>query len=194
MFKSAFPLLLVILGFAGCENRFMEAQRREWSKGPVPGELMPSYAAPTLDGDTLSIESLRGHVVFLNFWTTWCKPCVAEFPAFQRLDAEYSRAGLRIITVSLDIRGEEVVRPFVRERGLHWPQLLDSESRVMSIFRWSKGVPKTILVNRDGTVRVYWYGQVDPFSPRNLKYLTDALAAPEPSAAGASGSTSSAGP
>jgi cytochrome c biogenesis protein CcmG, thiol:disulfide interchange protein DsbE len=170
-------LLAGLLLLAGCENRFVEEHRRERARGPQAGEPAPAYAARTLDGDTVELASLRGHVVLLNFWATWCKPCIAEFPAFQRLEAEYSDAGLRIVAVSIDGGGAAVVGPFVRERGLTWTQLLDSEAHVRSTFRWSRGVPKTLLIDRDGTVRAYWIGPVDPFTPRNLAAITDALAA-----------------
>src|SRR5512142_3154741 len=71
--------------------------------GPRPGDPAPPYAAVRLDGgDTVALASLRGDVVLLNFWASWCKPCLAEIPALQALERVYADSGLRIVAVSID--------------------------------------------------------------------------------------------
>src|SRR5688500_1364907 len=66
------------------------------------GSRAPAYSAPTLDGQTVSLASLRGKVVVLNVWATWCRPCLQEMPALERLHQQLSSQGLAIVAVSVD--------------------------------------------------------------------------------------------
>src|SRR5690606_9627000 len=83
------------------------------------GDVAPDYGAPTLGGDTIRLESLRGSPVLLNVWATWCPPCREEMPALQELHERYADRGLRVVGVSVDSRGAEAaIRQFLDEGGL----------------------------------------------------------------------------
>src|ERR1700682_251537 len=71
------------------------------------------FKVAALDGSTLRLSDLRGKVVFLNLWATWCEPCKEEMPAMERLWHRYKAQGLMVVALSMDAQGAKVVRPFV---------------------------------------------------------------------------------
>lgn len=139
--------------------------------GPVVGSPAPPYGAGALAGDSLTLADLRGKVVLLNFWATWCEPCRHETPYLQRLHSSRSADGLAIVGVSMD-SGEaraEVVS-FVREFGVTYPILLDPGMRGMDRYR-VLGLPASFLVDRKGILRWMRFG---PVSETDKEFL-DAL-------------------
>lgn len=139
------------------------------------GRRMPAYAAPTLAGDTLELESLRGKVVLLNVWATWCPPCRDEMPGLQQLHQELAGRGLRVVGVSIDGRGAlPEVRSFLQEYGIDFTILHDPELSVLKLLR-SSGVPETLLVDRRGRVLQRWIGRIDPAAPQVRQPILDAL-------------------
>lgn len=117
------------------------------------GKPVPSYAAVTLQGDTVSLTSLRGRTVLLNVWATWCAPCREEIPYLERLHTQHSGAGLEVIGVSIDARGEtQAIAEFASELGVTYPIWHDPDERVSARFL-SLGVPSSYLIDRDGILR-----------------------------------------
>jgi thiol-disulfide isomerase/thioredoxin len=135
----------LVLGWQG-RGRFFPAEA---------GGLAPAYAAPTLAGDTLALEALRGRVVLLNVWATWCAPCRTEMPALERLYRRFRARGLEVVAVSVDAAplgsAADVVRPMVEELGVSFPILLDPDGVVSRRFGVT-GLPTTLLIGRDGRV------------------------------------------
>lgn len=116
------------------------------------GHPAPSYAAVALTGDSVSLRRLRGRPVLLNIWATWCAPCRVEIPYLERLHAEHRGAGLEVIGVSVDARGEEQkIGAFAREMGMTYPIWLDPDERVSALFL-ALGVPASYLIGRDGVL------------------------------------------
>lgn len=138
-------VLLAIVGL-GCSA---PSDRRP----PEVGEVVPQYAALSLDGDTVDVEGLRGKVVLLNVWATWCAPCREEIPFLQSLyDANRDR-GFEVIGVSTDARGQDdEIRGFMREFGMTYPVWRDPDERVQTLF-FALGVPSSYLIDRDGVLR-----------------------------------------
>ena len=116
------------------------------------GHPVPAYAAVNLSGDTVSLGRLRGRPVLLNIWATWCAPCRIEIPYLEQLHAEHGGAGLEVIGVSIDSRGEEEkIGEFAREMGMTYPIWFDPDQRVTSVML-SFGVPASYLIGRDGVL------------------------------------------
>ncbi len=156
-----------VLALAGGAIRYWR-RPRELAPGPRPGEPAPAYAAVSLTGDTVSLASLRGDVVLLNVWATWCKWCLAELPVLKALQRQYADSGLRIVGVSVD-RDRRAARRFVRERGLTWLNLLDDDGHVMRTFDVSKGAPKNLLIDGNGVVQAFWYGALDSTKVQRIR-------------------------
>lgn len=139
------------------------------------GDPAPSYQATTVAGDTVRLEQLRGQVVMLNVWATWCEPCRDEMPALERLHREYGPQGLQVVASSIDLRNaDREVREFVSQYGLTFTVLRDPDNRVSRVFLLP-GVPNTILIDRKGTVVHRWIGPFDPAGEDALARVREAL-------------------
>jgi peroxiredoxin len=108
----------------------------------------PEFSLPTPDGKTIALAQLRGKVVFLSFWATWCPPCRVEMPSMERLYREFKDQGLVMLAVDMGESGRQVVR-FMKEFRLTFPALLDADSQVASRYG-VQGIPTTFLIDRSG--------------------------------------------
>jgi cytochrome c-type biogenesis protein len=160
--------LLAVLGATACAPADMQ-------RGPQLGEPTIEYAAATLEGDTVSLASLRGEVVLLNLWATWCVPCRTETPYLQSLFEEHESEGFRIVGTSLDTgNAADQVAAFVEEYGVTYTILHDSQMRGMELYQ-ILGLPATFLIDRDGILRWMRYGPIAENDPEFLGALEDVL-------------------
>ncbi len=110
----------------------------------------PSFALPTLDGQSLASAGLRGKVVLVNFWATWCGPCKEEMPALQRLKQHFKPGEFELLAITTDPQ-REAIKGFVQSLGLTFSILLDETKDVSAAFG-VRGLPTTILIGKDGRV------------------------------------------
>src|SRR5512140_1767223 len=85
------------------------------------GRLQPTYAVTTLDGTSVTDSILRGRVVLVNFWATWCLPCRAEMPLLEAMGKRFEARGLSVLGLSVDRSGPELVQTFLRQHGITYP-------------------------------------------------------------------------
>ena len=112
----------------------------------------PAFSLKGIDGHPLRLEDLKGKVVFLNFWATWCVPCREEMPAMERLYREYGERGLVVLAVNFQ-ESPDTVKRFMRELHLTFPTVLDSDGAAARDFA-VRGLPVSFLLSRDG--RILW--------------------------------------
>jgi len=144
------------------------------------GDPAPAWAAPTLAGDTVRLTDLRGEVVILNIWATWCHPCREEMPALQRVHEALESRGLRVVGVSIDGRTSAPLIPaFLEQVGVTFPILHDPEERIVRQFS-TLGVPETFLIDGEGILLHRWVGAFDPLEPPHLARIEAALGALTP--------------
>ena len=124
------------------------------------GEPAPNFQLPDLQGHLVTLSDLRGKVVLLNFWATWCGPCRVEMPAMEQLYRTLSRKDFEILAVSIDAQGVAVTRPFQQEYHLTFPILHDPDYRV-GLMYGARSLPMTFLVDRQGVVRHQIFGARD---------------------------------
>lgn len=124
------------------------------------GSRAPGFVARDLEGREVKLAELRGEVVLLNIWATWCAPCREEMPSMQRLHERLGPRGLRIVAVSIDggpgavdAAGREGgdVREFAREHGLDFSIWHDPSGTIQRIYR-TTGVPESLLIDREGLI------------------------------------------
>jgi cytochrome c biogenesis protein CcmG, thiol:disulfide interchange protein DsbE len=116
---------------------------------PKPVKDAPDFQVRTPDDRQIRLADLRGKVVFLNFWATWCEPCREEMPSMERLHRAYKDRGLAVVAISLDSQGASVVNPFVKKLGLSFPVGLDPKMAVRETYGvWA--VPSTFIIDRKG--------------------------------------------
>ena len=113
--------------------------------------MAPDFATEALDGRTIVLSELRGQVVLINFWATWCLPCRAEMPAIQQVYDEYRDRGFEVLAVNLQEQ-DGTVSAFVEELRLTFPVLIDRDDRVASLYR-IRSIPTTFFVDRSGVIR-----------------------------------------
>lgn len=124
-----------------------------WSlAGPEAGTQALDFTLETPDGESVSLEALRGRVVFLNFWATWCAPCREELPELDRLQATYDRDDFVILAVNVGEQSADVERFLDRHPLDALTVLLDSRFEVVSRYD-PAGMPASFLIDGGGTIR-----------------------------------------
>jgi peroxiredoxin len=124
------------------------------------GRAAPDFRLSQLGGGEVQLSDLRGRVVILNFWATWCAPCRQEMPEFVRIYSAKQGQGLEIVAVDLQ-EAESQVQSFVDEFGMRFPILFDRSGEVARTYRVNQ-LPVTLIIDRDGVVRAAKYGPVTP--------------------------------
>jgi peroxiredoxin len=128
------------------------------------GELAPNFQLRDLNGRMVALSDLRGKVVLLNFWATWCGPCRVEMPAMEQLYQTFPRKDFEILAVSTDAQGVAITRPFQQENHLTFPILHDSDFRV-GLTYGARSLPMTFMVDRQGVIRHQVFGARDWGAP-----------------------------
>ncbi|HEU4697862.1 MAG TPA: TlpA disulfide reductase family protein [Gemmatimonadales bacterium] len=119
--------------------------------GPA-GAAAPDVRLVTLAGDSLSLADLRGQVVLVNFWATWCPPCRVEMPGFQRVYEARRERGFTILGLSVDAAGRAPVARFLAEHGITYPVAMANTSAIQGFGRATL-LPTSYLIDRRGRIR-----------------------------------------
>ena len=141
-------------------KRFLEADPETDRAGEVRAlianprlvsvHLAPGFSDRSISGDELSLEQMKGKIVLLDFWATWCGPCRGELPGVKAIWKKYHGDQFIIVGISQD-HDRGTLDRFVKEEGIAWPQILDAGaiSRTYGV----RGIPHTVLIDQDGAVR-----------------------------------------
>ncbi len=118
-----------------------------------PGAVFPDFAEKDLEGNPLSVGEFKGSVVLIDFWATWCGPCVEDMPHVISLYNKYHTRGLEIVGISLD-KDEAALKAFIEKNKMTWPQFFDGKFWENKLARQYgvTSIPFTVLINGDGKV------------------------------------------
>jgi thiol-disulfide isomerase/thioredoxin len=156
MLVRLLPIILLALVLGGCASTPATD-----AGAPVALEApAPPLALPTLDGtQTVDLEDLRGNVVLVNFWASWCEPCKREMPLLQQWHQQYSDAGLVVLGVDTLYQDERAAaEAFVQTNNITYPILADEAGDTQQ--PWLiQGLPRTYVIDRDGVVRALKLGE-----------------------------------
>ncbi len=141
--------------------------------GPQVGRPAPEFTLPDLEGRPHSLSEFRGRVVVLNYWATWCPPCIEEMPSLEKLHRALSDKGLAIVAVSVDERFSDI-EAFVERWSLTFTVLHDEGMRVSRAYQTFK-YPETYIIDRAGILRSKVVGPRDWAAPAVIRDLVDLL-------------------
>lgn len=162
--KVAVSIIVLLLPLAGLILSREGLSHKQRDPGSGSGELLtklgiqkfdkptpaPNFTLKDLHGRPVSLRDLRGRVVFLNFWATWCPPCRLEMPTMEELHGEFGNQGLVILAINFR-EGPEEVKAFFEEHHLTFKTLLDREAEAFGLYEaWS--LPVTYLINKKGEI------------------------------------------
>ena len=129
--------------------------------------LAPNFDLVDLEGNNISLNSLRGKVVLLNFWGTWCGPCKREIPDFINLSKKHRESGLEIIGITLSSGSAQKIQKFAKKWGINYTLLTDkngNETQAVTA-RYGQatrvpitGIPTTFIIDREGFIRERYVG------------------------------------
>ncbi|NTU81654.1 MAG: redoxin domain-containing protein [Chloroflexales bacterium] len=167
-------MLVVLVGVALAIGMAQGRAPTISTPAPEVGHSAPAIALATPNGTPISLADLRGQVVLVNFWATWCPPCRAEMPAIQAAYARYHDQGFTVLAVTAD-EDQAAVAAFVRDHQLTFPALLDPHGSVHAAYL-ANTLPSSFFVDRQGVVRAVHHG------PMSAALLDQQLAAllPQP--------------
>lgn len=152
--------------------------------GPRVGQAVPDFVLPDLEGKPHDLADFRGRVVVLNFWATWCPPCIDEMPSLERLHDALDDKGVAVLAVSVDERFSDIEK-FVNQYHLTLTVLHDEGKKVSRKYQTFK-YPETYILDREGILKSKVVGPRDWSAPTVIRDLVD-LAKQEPAPAETTG-------
>jgi peroxiredoxin len=159
--------LLILLLTAGIAYFLYVSGSREGLKAGSPA---PGFALPSRNG-VVTLDQFRGKVVLINFWATWCPPCVQEMPSLENLKKRMEGKAFQILAVSVDEEGWKPIERFVEKMPLSLPILLDLRGDVADLYGTSR-LPESYLIDKNGTVVKKYLGPRDWTEPKIVAEIT----------------------
>ncbi len=133
----------------------------------------PRFLSMTLQGKKIGNDDLKGKLVVLNFWATWCPPCRLEMPSMERLYQEFKGQGLEVVAINFMER-EKAITSFLKENGFSFPVLLDKKGEIARKYG-VHGLPVTYLIARNGNLLAKSMGYKDWYKPETRKLISTLL-------------------
>ncbi len=165
-FVLAFALIFIV---SACGETLQNEIREAGLKPIKAGTQLIDFELESLEGGMVKLSSFKGKVVFLNFWATWCPPCVAEMPSMQKLYDHFKKQGLEIIAVDLQ-EDKAAVQKFVDKHNITFTAVLDRTGRIGSLYG-ARNIPTTYIIDRQGFVIAGTIGGKEWYSPELISFF-----------------------
>jgi len=184
MMKKSLGIVFVVAIVSLLINFLGLAQERELWSGQdllrklklvhVPGALpAPRFNAPTPEGTKIGIDDLKGKLVLLNFWATWCPPCILEMPTMEKLHQEFKEEGLEVVAMNF-MEGQKTINAFIKKRGFTFTVLMDRSGEISQRYG-VHALPVTYLIGREGNMLVKSIGYKDWYKKEIRQFVSSLL-------------------
>jgi thiol-disulfide isomerase/thioredoxin len=157
----------VLVVAAGCSSKKESAQHVELVKEKSPA---PEVIVNSLKNVPLKLSDLKGKVVLLNFWATWCPPCREEIPSMMKLNSAMVGKPFQMVAVSIDEGGLPVIEAFFKESGFSLPVYTDTDGKAALTYGVT-GVPETFVIDKKGILVKKVIGPLAWDSPDTISFL-----------------------
>ena len=147
-------LAAALFSMAACGGGSASVESAGVAEAAEPAEsptAAPDFSLESSDGGTVTLSSLKGQVVLVNFWATWCGPCKIEMPWFIEFQRKYKDRGFSVVAISLDEEGWDAVRPFAEELQANFPIVL-GDVAVEEKFGGVAALPTTFVIDKEGMI------------------------------------------
>lgn len=166
-FRVAFIIITFFISLPQCSKT---TSPKQLNAGSTP----PNFTLPTLNGETVTLSSLRGKVVLLNFWASWCPPCMEEMPSLQSLYAKFTSKDFVLLAVNIEEDGKVLASQIVKKLGLKFTILLDPSQKTTKLYHLT-GVPETYLLDKNGVIAEKFIGPRNWEEPPFLEKIEELL-------------------
>ena len=172
--KTIFALMIFcFIAVSSCDNSTAQQKNQQLKKTgnnkPLNANSMvaPDFSLADLDGNTITLQQMKGKVVLLNFWGTWCGPCRKEIPDFINLSKKYKKDGLEIVGITLTSGPPENIKAFADKWGINYKLLTDikgNETQTITALygqatgKRITGIPTTFIIDREGVIQKRYVG------------------------------------
>jgi peroxiredoxin len=173
--KQVVFLWIMVLAVVLLVVGYIALNKQEGNKIIVSGDRAPEFRLSALDGRSVNLSDLRGKVVMVHFWATWCPPCVEEIPTLAKLYPQFAGADFEMLAVSVDEGGANAVSAFMLKNNLQVPVLLDPDRATANHYGTFK-FPETYIVDRKGVVRYKMIGPRNWMDPESIQILKSIIA------------------
>jgi peroxiredoxin len=140
---------------------------------PVVGVRAPDFASKSDSGRNVRLSELRGQVVLVNFWASWCSPCRQELPLLNKIYAQYRAAGFMLLAVNVDDSRKDA-EAMLKRLNLRFPTLFDGNKSVAKLYGVDT-MPATLVIDRDGRVRYVHRGYYDGYERKYEQQVRELL-------------------
>jgi peroxiredoxin len=164
-------MVCAMIALAGCSKEQKGAPVAKPVSKAQEGSPAPDFTLRDLNGGEVRLSSLRGKVVLLNFWATWCPPCREEVPSMVKLNRAMAGKQFQMLAVSIDEGGKPAIEAFFKESKSSLPALLDTDGSTGKRYGLT-GVPETFVIDTKGVIMKKVIGPMDWSDPAVISYLS----------------------
>jgi len=167
-------LLIVVVAIVGAAVYLVSSSSSrspgEWVKTVAVGDVAPDFQLEDTKGNKVSLSDLRGKVVMVNLWATWCPPCIEEMPSMERLHEVMAGEDFVLLAINAEQNGRTVVPEFLQKTPYTFPILYDDKGVVQKLYGVYK-FPESFIVGKNGKVVEKIIGPLDWSSLKTITYL-----------------------
>jgi peroxiredoxin len=167
-------VLIVVIALVGASVYLVSSSSSrpssEWVKSVVAGDIAPDFQLEDTTGNKVSLSDFRGKIVLVNFWATWCPPCIEEMPSMERLNEVMAGDDFVMLAVNTEENGRSSVTAFLEKTPYTFPILYDDKGVVQKRYGVFK-FPESFIIRKDGTVAEKIIGPLNWSSPETITHL-----------------------